>query len=328
MAVAVIGMIHEILPIENAERLESAVVVCGAEGKWYGVVQKGQFEVGQLVEVFLQDALLPTTDPRFDFMARHKHLVRIQKLRGARSECLIMPLSYQTVGLVGMDIGAVLGVTKYEKPLPPSMAGQARGNFPTHLVPKTDEPNFQKVPGMVALLEDLVVAVTEKADGSSVTFYLHDGHFGVCSRNLELQEGNSTPWLLAKQYHINAALSKLPYNAALQAEAVGPGIHKGSNPMGLETVEALAFTLYNIDERRYMNHGDMVNFCAEHAIPTVECLFYGVLPGTDDDTLLQLASGNYACGKPREGVVIRPAIEMTTRRGERVSVKIINPDYK
>ena len=36
--------------------------------------------------------------------------------------------------------------------------------------------------------KDMTFYVTEKLDGSSSTFYLNNGVFGVCSRNLELAE--------------------------------------------------------------------------------------------------------------------------------------------
>lgn len=330
MAVAVVGKVQQINSIQNADRLETAIVVCGSAGRWYGVVRKGEFAVDQLVEVYLQDALLPKDDERFAFMEKSNYIVKIQTLRGARSECLIMPLSADLLHLpVGYDIGSIVGVTKYEKPIPATMSGDALGAFPTHLIPKTDEPNFQTVPEMVLMLSNHRIAITQKADGSSTTYYYNrlDNHFGVCSRNLELKEGNSIQWQLARKYKIAEALRDLPYSAALQVETVGPGIQ--GNPLGLKECDIMAFTLYNIDERRYMDHADLSWFCAKYDIPMVRTLAVGDHGELTDEFLLLLADQwCYPNGKPQEGIVIRPLEEMVTPNGERVSFKVINPEYR
>lgn len=338
MAIAVIGRIQEIRPIENADRLATAIVVCGPAGRWYGVVQKGQFEIDQLVEVYLQDALLPSEE-RFAFMERYKYIVKIQKLRGARSECLIMPLStivsltidaFNAIGRspVGYDIEKLVKAQKYEKPIPATMSGDALGAFPSSLIPKTDEPNFQAVPEMVAMLEDKDIVITQKADGSSVTYYYNrpTDHFGVCSRNLELKEGNTVQWQLARKYNIEAALRSLPISAALQVEIVGPGIQ--GNPLGLKECDIRAFTLYDIDGRAYLDHADLDTFCGGYEIPQVTTLYTGHM-GLDDEALLQFANAfTYPNGKAQEGIVVRPLKEMLTLTGERVSFKVINPEYK
>lgn len=324
--VATIGKVVEIVPIERADLLEQAVVVCGSEGKWHGVVRKGEFHIGSICEVYLPDALLPETDSRFNFMERNHYLVKIQTLRGARSECLIMPLSSNLLSMPpGSDIGDLVGVTKFEKPLPLQMRGDALGLFPTHLVPKTDEPLFQKVPEMVDYVTGRQVSVTQKCDGSSITFYKHGDHIGVCSRNYELKPGSVSAWELLRKCKIDEALKGLPFDAALQAEMVGPGIQ--GNPMGLSEVSIRAFSLYNIESQVYLNDDALRDLCAEYHIPVVELLYRGVIE-TDDDSLLKLASAyNYPNRKPQEGIVIRPVKE-TVICNQRVSFKVINPNYR
>lgn len=330
MAVAVIGRIIEIHQIANADHVETAVVDCGIEGKWHGVVQKQQFVVGDLVEVYLHDALLPA-NTRFAFMERLHYLVKIRKFRGTRSECLIMPTTEDTQEIgCGINIESITGTIKYEKTLPTCLRGIIRGNFPTHLVPKTDEPNFQKVPKMISLLRDTaaVIAITQKCDGSSVTYYYDkaSNHFGVCSRNLELKYSDNAQWQLANTYNIQKVLQELPFSAALQVEIVGPDIQK--NRMGLKKVDLRAFTLYNIDEQVYLGHDKLVNLCTTAGIPLVPVLFVQQLHDWSDETLLILANQwQYPNGKPQEGIVIRPVDEMLTATGNRVSFKVINPNY-
>jgi len=324
MTVATIGKIVEIVPIPAADLVEQAVVVCGKEGKWRGVVKKGDFAVGDLCEVYLQDALLPTTDSRFDFMERKHHLVKIQTFRGARSECLIMPLTLSGYD-IGTDIGEVVGVTKFEKPIPVEMQGQSLGLFPTNLVPKTDEPLFQKVPEMVEWCMTHESVITQKCDGSSVTYYFNNGHFGVCSRNYEIKQGPNLPWDFVYTYQIDRLLGNLPFNVALQAEAVGPNIQ--GNPMGLKGHELRAFSLYNIDEQRYLGDSALRDVCLYY-VPVVQRLFFGEISMTEAELVAFAGSRTYQSScKPQEGIVVRP-LEEYSIGGQRVSFKVINPAYK
>lgn len=315
----VIGKIDSFIEIKNADNIQEAIVVCGKAGKWHGVVKKNQFELDEVVEVYLPDSILPQID-RFEFMSKHKYRIRIQTIRGARSECLIMK---NESGLT--EIGKVIpGIEKYEKQLDKKLAGETLGLFPA-FIPKTDEPRFQSVPGMVKLVNDVNVYVTEKADGASTTAYINDGYFGVCSRNLELRDTpRSAQWFVTKKYGIIDALSKLPYNAALQFEIIGPDIQ--SNPMGLKELSIRAFNLYNIDTRSYMGFEDLLSFCKDNNIPMVSVLHIGKID-TDDNALIEMARGKYQNGRNREGIVIRPVQEIMLNNS-RVSFKVINPDYK
>ena len=64
---AYIGQVTTIYPIPEADRIESLEVVCGQGGRWRGTAKKAEFAVGELCEVYLQDALLPQTE-RYAFL--------------------------------------------------------------------------------------------------------------------------------------------------------------------------------------------------------------------------------------------------------------------
>lgn len=168
-AMAVIGRIVETASIEGADRIQQAVVVCGASGKWTGAVGK-DMAVGDTVTVFLQDAVLPP-DPRWAFMEKHHWRVRMARFKGVPSECVIIPGAPDMPA--GTDLTEALGVTKYEKPIPAAMSGDAVGAFPS-FIPKTDEPNFQTVPEMVEYLAEGNWYAAEKADGSSTTAWVDE----------------------------------------------------------------------------------------------------------------------------------------------------------
>lgn len=85
-----IGKVAQVLPIPDADKIEAVVVVCGSGGRWCSVVQKGQMNIGDSCQVYLQDSLLPQTE-EFAFMERYSYRVRMAKFRGMPSEALIMP---------------------------------------------------------------------------------------------------------------------------------------------------------------------------------------------------------------------------------------------
>jgi RNA ligase (TIGR02306 family) len=330
MKLAVIGKIVKVQPIEGADRIRQATVVCGDAGKWQGVVGL-DIAVGDLVTVFLQDAVLPP-DPRWQFMDRTKWRVKMARFKGVPSECVIIPLIEPAGGSVaeplgisatiGYDQTEELGVTKFSKPLPESMNGIAKGNFPS-FIPKTDEPNFQTVPDLVEALFAESWVATLKCDGTSCTVWNDDttGAMRVASRNLELEEftpsgaGNAY-WRSARLYDF----TKLPIGCALQYEVVGPGIQK--NPLGLTEIEGRAFTLYNYQTHQPMSRDELVAATEAIGIPLAPALFSGhpSLPASAD-RLRSMADITYPTGKPGEGIVLRTL-------DSRISFKVINLSYK
>jgi RNA ligase (TIGR02306 family) len=316
-----IGKVVSVAAIPDADRIESLEVVLGQGGRWRGTAQKGQFKTGDCCQVYLQDCLVPHT-PELAFMENNQWRIRMRRFRGVPSEVLIKP---QTIpGEVGADVTIESGATKFEKPLPANLAGEALGFFPG-FIPKTDEPNFQTVPEMVQALRGHSYYATVKADGSSATIFRTAERFGCCSRNLEFKDTpNNAIWQLARRFELE---KNIPLGISIQCEVVGPGIQK--NPMGLLRVEPRLFNVWDIEARRYWNCGELRKFCSDIGFPMVEVIADGQTFDFDtDDALRALADGNYDNGKPREGIVIRPTEEMRMPTGDRVSFKIINLSYK
>lgn len=318
---AVVGKIIKIDDIEGADRIKSATVVCGTSGKWIGVVQLDVY-VGDIVTVFLQDAILPQ-EKRFKFMERSQYRVKISRFKGSPSECLIMKLGDEPAD-IGYDRTIELGVTKHEKPIPVGMQGLAKGNFP-QFIPKTDEENFQRVPELVDRMAEGCVA-TLKYDGTSCTVYTDaEGGLHVCSRNLELKEfkdeetkqGSNAYWLAARKY----GLERLPHGIALQMEVCGPGIQ--GNPAGFTELCAFAFKAYCYETHRYLNRYKFEGLCIELGMPMADLAFepYASPNWTGDELRKLAASVVYPNDKPAEGIVI-------SGRDGNWSFKVINPEYK
>ena len=313
---AVVGRIIEVAPIEGADRIQKVTVICGSSGKWTGVAGK-DLHVGQLVTVFLQDAVLPPAK-RWAFMEKMHWRVRMARFKGVPSECLIVS-GVLDGAAVGDDLTEQLGVTKYSKPIPTAMAGEMAGPFPD-FIPKTDEPNFQTVPELVARMSTDAWYVTEKADGTSCTAWVDKQGLHVCSRNWELREFTTSGvgniyWQTARKY----MLEQLPEGVALQFEIVGPGIQ--GNPMGLDSVQGRAFSLYHIADQAYTDMHQLVAVAELVGMPLAKHLTAPSLMPQSDDELRKMAEIHYPNGKHGEGIVVRAC-------NSKWSFKVLNLNYK
>ena len=108
---AYVARVTEIRPIEGADRVEVAKI-----NGWTCMVGKGDFQVGDLGVFFEADAKVPETEV-FDFMAKRKYKVKVQKFfKGTViSDGLLMPVSafgWKTEDLAEGDfLTKKLGVT-------------------------------------------------------------------------------------------------------------------------------------------------------------------------------------------------------------------------
>jgi RNA ligase (TIGR02306 family) len=342
---ASIQKIDEIKPHTNADSLELAKV-----GGWQIVVKRGQFKSGDLCVYAEIDCLMPEK-PEFEFL-RSKHFrIKTMKLRGELSQGIAFPLDIlgeyiSTSGkIIGADVTEILGIKKYEAPISPQLSGIAKGNFPTHIIPKTDEERLQSKMSLLDEMKDKVCYITLKEDGTSFTAY----HIvepdmtpeimslvqrvGVCSRNLELKsEDTSLYTKIAKQYDVEEKLNKFYQdegrNIAVQGEITGDGIAK--NPLGLQRNknQLHLFNIYDIDKHKYVDYAEFIMIASVLEIPTVETIFFGRFNFTLEQ-LLEKARGKYSGTKNNfEGIVIRPVEETFSEKLQgRLSFKVINNDY-
>jgi len=323
MSIARIGRIISTDTIDKADMIDQASVSLGSHGVWHGVIGKNQFVAGELVEVYTQDAKLPD-EPRFEFMRKHNFIVRMLRLRGVPSECVIAKLT--VAGNEGDDIMDLVGAEKYVKPLPPCLDGEALGYFPS-FIPKTDELNFQEVPHLVAALQGNPYYNTDKVDGTSATVYFHNGHFGVCGRRVEfIEDEKNTMWRIAKVYNLEETLKSMNVNIAIQFEVVGPGVQK--NNLKLKSIEPRVFDIYDIGAHEYYDLRMMEFVCNRIGIPTVNIVERGEsFEYTDNNTLQKIAEGKYPGAGQREGIVIRSQDVMRVDN-DRISFKVLNLKYK
>lgn len=325
---ASIKKIESIHPIEGADAIERAVI-----GGWNVVVKKGEFEEGDACVYFEIDSLLPEW-PEFEFLRKSswrenlgKYRLKTAKLRGVISQGLALPLSTFadkiTDTRIGTDLTEVLGIEKYEVPIPASLSGDVKGKFPS-FIPKTDEERIQNVPEILKRHQDTEFVITEKLDGTSSTYYWYNGEFGFCGRNWEFKPTTENTYSqIAKKYNLENGLREM--NLAIQGEILGPGIQ--GNKYKLNEHKFFAFHAYNIDEQRYLDHEEFIKVCDVLKVEHVPVLNEWIVfkNGTTVEDLLDLAEGmSYLYKTNREGIVIKSKVEQTDPETGRLSFKVIS----
>ena len=306
---ATLRIIDDIIPIEKADAIECAVI-----GGWKVVVKKNTFKPGDIALYIEIDAFLPEGNPAWQFLVDKQsrifngvkgHQLRTIRLRGQISQGLILPtneikevqatIDFETdrEKLFEMDFGPVLGITKYEAPLPAALSGKAKGLFPS-FIRRTDEPRCQNKVSEIfgydhveievnvdpALIDPVAIErgrmairdgkvysirkpeashdteyeITLKMDGSSCTFYHLDGKVGVCSRNLELDIGEGNADNSFVRMFYDSGMDKiLPQFGNIAVAGELCGPGIQGNREALKDFQFFLFNIQNIDEQRYLN---------------------------------------------------------------------------
>ena len=334
-----IEKILDIQPILDADVIEKAKV-----RGWWVVVKKGEFKIGDTCIYHEIDSFLPV-NPTYDFLTKgnspRKMLIdgkeitgiklKTVKLRGQVSQGLILPVPENLVDLpLDTDVSEILGIIKYELPIPPELTEIIRGGFPGFLR-KTDEERIQNCLEILENFKGEKFYVSSKLDGTSTTFYKKDSVLNVCSRNLELvlsEENKNTYWNLAFEMNI---FDKLPNGFAIQGELVGEGIQK--NPLKIKGHKFFIFNVFDINEQKFLDFQDFREFVLSRGWNTVPIINDNFILNHTLEEILLLAQNKSPLNPQvdQEGIVVRPlkemTIEMAGQTSSRFSFKVISNKY-
>lgn len=312
---ASIRKVSDIQPIVGADAIELALV----DG-WKVVTKKGEYKPGDLCIYCEIDSFLPIK-PEFEFLRKTSYKkmadgsegfrLKTIRLRGEISQGLLLPISilgdFSWTASEGTDVTEMLGIIKYESPIPAELSGKVKGNFPS-IIRKTDETRVQNLSNQWERFKASGKSfyVTEKLDGTSATYYFNDGVFGVCSRNLELVEDeNNTYWKVAKNLDLENKLRNFGRNICLQGELIGEGVQ--GNPYKIIGQKVRFFNAFDIDRQENVPLEDFIkltNLFELSIVPVLDVDYQ--LPDTIAE-VLKFADGKSVLNSNfnREGVVIR-----------------------
>jgi RNA ligase (TIGR02306 family) len=330
---ATIRTIKSIDSIPNAD----AIVLCTVDG-WKVVTKKGEYKVGDQCVYVEIDSWVPNTlapflskgrEPR-EFNGVKGERLRTIKLRGTLSQGLILPLNVLTdapqntwgnpIDYLQSDVTELLGIQKWEAPIPTQLSGKVLGTFPA-FIPKTDQERIQNIVEDFSSYKRFYWEVTEKLDGSSMTVYVNFDKSGVCSRNYDLNADiNNSFWSVAISKQIVEKIKSTGRNLAFQGELVGPGVQK--NKYKLNALDFYLFDIYDIDMERYLYPDERYKIAVDLNINHVPIISNMEEISCDVDELLQNAEGkSRLCSTTeKEGLVYKCA------RG-RLSFKVISNKF-
>ena len=312
--------------VAEVKDIEGADLICAYRiNGWWVVDQVGKYAIGNMVLYAEIDSWIPHEiapflskgkEPR-EYNGVKGERLRTVRLKGQYSQGLLLPWS--TISHVdnwsdleeGADVSELLGVQKWEAPIPANLTGQMKGNFPV-FIRKTDQERCQNLVREInqEYSQQKHFEVTLKLDGSSCTVYHNAGLVGVCSRNIDLkleQEGNSFVEI-AKSTGLLKALIGLNENLAVQGELMGPGIQ--GNKERFNSHKLFIFDIFDIDNQCYLVWADRMEAIQKlrdlgytgDVVPTIGV---GPLESGNIEDLLKMAEGPSLIAKQREGLVFK-----------------------
>lgn len=353
--------IQEITPIPGADQIELARVF-----GYQSVVRRGDFQPGDLAAYIPEAAVLP------NWLIDHLGLtgklagsshnrVKAVKLRGCVSQGILLKLAATGPGGVSVpfvspagaleyrtvsqsdDLADLLGITKYEPPIPVHLQGEVANLF-GH-TRSYDIENIQRYPDV--LVESEPVVMLEKIHGSCTAlahwpglrhpelldteFYAYSkglGAQGLVFRNSPANLNNIYhKCLLDHQEKLLELRNRLDTSAPifLFGETHGPGIQDLN--YGLKKPEFRVFDCWVGDpnQGKFLNWKDLVQAVQGLFVP-VPVLYQGAWCSAE---LARYRDGldSITGGHVREGVVIKPLKERTSTQLGRVILKAVSPAY-
>lgn len=321
---------------------------------WKCVSKKGEFQVNDLGVYFEIDSFLPISDPRFAFLEKNKIIfngvegarIRSMTLRGALSQGLLLPLklfpevirefhktrvvSENNLTSSHFDATKILGIGKWEAPIPTELSGRVIGGFPS-FIPKTDQERIQNLPHLLKDYADVEFEISRKLDGTSMTVYHFDGRVGVCGRNWEfVSDSTDTLSRIARDSGLIDVIKECG-NVAIQGELIGPGVNGNREKADHHSFNI--FDVYDIDAGSYMLPDERRKFVAKLVIdPRINyslCRHVPVPSECHTATLSEFASVEdilaFANDCDGEGYVFKA--KRPDKYGRVVSFKVISNRY-
>lgn len=254
------------------------------------------------------------------------------------------------------DVSELLGVTKYEPPIPVEMAGEVY-NFGTHVGVNYDIENIKNFPDVFVDSEE--VQVTEKLHGTFCQIvvmpfeqqYHHDDHFsGVDSDGIEAvyiaisSKGLGGKGLFLKNNEKNAnniyvrtaqryfdSLSEHPTSdvITLCGEVFGHSVQDLHYGYSQGQTDFRLFDVYfgRRGAGEWLNDEDLDLFVEQYGIERVPLLYRGPYSKQLIQDMTQKTKSVFDPKQIREGVVIKPVEERNVANLGRVVLKSINEDY-
>jgi RNA ligase (TIGR02306 family) len=327
----------EIGPHENADKLE-----CAKVGGYRAVVGKGLYKTGDLVAYIPEGALCPK--PLVEELGLVGKLagpegnrVKAVRLRGVLSQGICYPA--KDGWKEGDDVTDILGVTKYEPPIPAGFGGAVYNATGRRLL-RYDVENWKNFPD--TFKNDETIVITEKVHGTFAIFGLmpkglqpqDESRLVVSSKGMawkglafkmDAPENEKNLYVrTAKALKLEERMDRVFWNLVgdegnlpvfICGEIFGAGcqdLNYGANVGKNDTIGFRIFDIYvgEPGSGKFCNDPTLTSYCRDLDIPRVPVLYRGPY---SKEVIEEYTSGKEAVsGKEahmREGIVFRPIFE-------------------
>jgi RNA ligase (TIGR02306 family) len=240
------------------------------------------------------------------------------KLRGYISQGLLAPLSVLpvTASAVGGDVTELLGITKYEEPIPIHMAGQVIAEAPG-MLRYTDIENIKNYPDIFAPSDTVVI--TEKIHGTNFRAYKLDGKLFVGSHRLNLvRDEMNLYWRGALKLKLDETLQE---GEEVFGEVFGLGVQDLAYGRKQNEIDVAVFDM--VRGGRFLDYADLETVCVDRDWMLAPFVYWGSF-----DKFKMPEKSFLAKEQIIEGVVIRPEREEFSERlqGRRI-LKSLSDEY-
>ncbi|WP_030056327.1 MULTISPECIES: RNA ligase (ATP) [Streptomyces] len=333
-----------VLEHPNADALELAQV-----GLYRAVVAKGVYRTGDHAVYIPEQSVLPEElieelGLTGKLAGSRANRVKAVRLRGELSQGIVCrPAALADTDLAaaadhGVDFAELLGVVKWQPPVPTSMSGVAVSA--PDLLPWVDIENLKRYPDVFEPGEPVVL--TEKLHGSCclVTYTAATGEVQVSSKGIGAQglalveDERNLYWRAVRAYDMPAVAARLAERLGAErigifGEVFGEGVQDLSYGASARTERPgyAAFDVSAVVDGRlsWLSAAELL----DGELPLVPELWRGPF---DPETVLGHAKGKEALsGRElhlREGVVVRPVTERWSPvLGGRAIAKVVSDAY-
>jgi len=298
---------------------------------WNCVVKTDELKDQSLAVYIPIDSIVPKLEI-FKFLEKYNYRVRTVKIRGVISQGLLMPLSIlpqkdeagnNIIYTEGQDVTNILGITKYEPPVPIHLSGTMVSS-PSEFRKYTDIENYKNYPNIFRKGDKIII--TEKIHGTNARFAIINGQFFVGSHKVALREekGNLF-WEVARKYDIERILRERfsGEDVILYGEIYGKKVQE----LDYGRSDSYGFVFYDIFTRdKFLDTMWLKRFWNYSGIRMVPILYEGGF----NELCLNHANGPTILGNEvhmREGIVIKSQIEENHPKIGRKILKYVSEEY-
>lgn len=255
----------------------------------------------------IADITSKNTRPEFEFLRNSKFRIKTRRIFGQISQGICFPLSIlnnanpeylnfqeDTKSDIyldikeGDDVTDALDIVQFIEPEPANLGGDVKGALGNLGILVSDEERIENLSDKYNALKEFKYVVSEKLEGSSVSFVLKNDEFNVCSRKLNLKESEkNTFWKVARQLDIENKMRAYGekhglINWSLQGELVGEGVQ--GNIYKLKGHNVGFYNAFNIDMQEYIDFEEFMKMIEELGLETCPIIDNDyTLPETTDE---------------------------------------------